>query len=125
MHPDLRSTIGSLERIGKSRPGGRSLARSVDGQKAQDRIIDTILPGSVEARAKIKMTLGHDEALPVESSFRVLDNNWRASRERASTSRVAIATGEAVAMVTRREMMARSFMLGRFAGRRRPVALWR
>ena len=36
--------------------------------------IHTMLPGSVDARAKMKIAFGHAEALPVSNSFFVLDS---------------------------------------------------
>ncbi len=47
-----------------------------------------MLPGSVEARAKMKMTRGQLEELPVSSSLRV-DESWRAS----SSAEVSTSTG--------------------------------
>lgn len=42
-----------------------------------------MLPGSVEARAKMKMTRGQLAALPFSSSLRI-DESWRASSWAAS-----------------------------------------
>lgn len=68
-----------------------------------------MLPGSVDARANMKMTLGHDELLPDSSSFRELD--WRASREMSSASGAGIAIGEAKAIAVIRERMVKDFMV--------------
>lgn len=56
-----------------------------------------MLPGSVEARAKMKITLGQREELPVSRSLRV-DESWRASTTAASFS---ISTGAAGRAATR------------------------
>jgi hypothetical protein len=43
--------------------------------RSQDRIADlTMLPISPEARAQMKIVLGHAALLPDSSSFEVLDN---------------------------------------------------
>lgn len=76
----------------------------------------TIFPSSVEARAKMKITLGHAELLPDWSSSRVRPL-WRTSisATRAST---AISTGPSIgAAATRaaqREMTARNFIFEGF-----------
>lgn len=58
----------------------------------------TILPGSVEARAKMKITLGQSELEPRSSSFRVLES-WRG------------ATGLAAARPAAKARMAETFIV--------------
>lgn len=72
-----------------------------------------MLPSSVDARAKMKITLGHAELLPDWSSSRVKPL-WRTSRLPTPASTATSTRGSTGAAATRaaqREMMARSFIL--------------
>lgn len=77
-----------------------------------------MLPSSVEARAKMKITLGHAELLPVSSSLRVKPA-WRTSRSAtlASTATsIGPSIGAAATRAAQREIMARNFILAILAG---------
>ena len=72
----------------------------------------TMFPVSVEARAKIKITRGQAELLPVSSSLLVL-LSWRATRRLASaTSPTASrSTGMAETQAIAKAMVAKNFMV--------------
>jgi hypothetical protein len=72
----------------------------------------TMLPGSPLPRAKMKIVRGHEVLLPVSSSLRVA-LAWRASSliGEGSATGAGTATGDAIARVHRREMMAKYFIL--------------
>lgn len=77
-----------------------------------------MLPSSVDARAKMKITLGHAELLPSWSSSRVKPP-WRTSRlptPASTATSMGASTGAAATRAAQREMMARNFILEILAG---------
>lgn len=77
-----------------------------------------MLPNSVEARAKMKITLGHAELLPVSSSLRVKPA-WRTSRSAtlvSTTTSIGSSIGAAATRAAQREIMVRNFILAILTG---------
>lgn len=71
-----------------------------------------MLPGSPEARAQMKMVLGHAAPLPDSRSFEILDN-WRSASSGPSNAVVTVSvttTGFELAKAKRREAMTEYFI---------------
>jgi hypothetical protein len=62
------------------------------GGKKEER--HTMLPGSLEARAKMKMTRGQLEELPFSRSL-LVDESWRAASRASLSSSTGAAAGSA------------------------------